>query len=68
MDLDLETKEAIYVIPMFMRPGRQFFVCGLPQKDGKYQFYPSKLIVKKREEDPPLLTREVKQKKIERKF
>ena len=35
---------------------------------GQFKFYPIKLIVKKREEDPPVITREIKQKKVQRVF
>lgn len=41
---------------------------AFPQTNGSYNYYASKMIVKKREEDPPTISREIKQKKVERMF
>jgi hypothetical protein len=51
-----------------MKPGHQRLMFAFPQTNGSYNYYASKMIVKKREEDPPTISREIKQKKVERMF
>lgn len=72
LNLDKEKEgaqlEEIYVVPLFMKPGRQMYACSLPNGADEPSYYVSSLVVKKREEEVPVITKDIKQKKVERTF
>jgi len=51
-----------------MKPGRQMYACSLPNGINEPTYYVSSLVVKKREEEVPVITKDIKQKKVERSF
>lgn len=59
----------IYVIPLFMKPGKQHYVVSYPRKE---QFLPTyythQLIIKRRDEDPPAQAKQMKTSLVQRSF